>query len=1116
MHRHSSGRSRTPAPAPTRLALLHPRAALSAWLAVVAVLAVVGFGVGNHLSPSGLTVGGSESARAHALTGASFDDGATVPVLLRGPRAAVKSQGRALARKLAGRPGVRVLSPWTRSAGPTPLRPTRDRALLLVSVTGDPDQTEARSLAVERIVADATSKPVRAVVTGLPALNREGARASLAAVHRAEAIALPLLLVALLLVFGSPLAAAIPALFGAATILAGAGALALLADLVRIDAFSLALASMLGLALAVDYSLLMVSRLREERGADPSGDPTAAVGRAAVPTVRTIAVAVAAILAAMAVTAALSPGSAVLSVALGVGVVAVLAAVGAAVAVPAALVLCGHHLDRFALAPSRHGREGVSARLATAATRGPVLGLIAVALLAGLSVPALGLRTAAPGPASLPDSSGARADHAAVTKAMGPGWVEPFEIVAVTRSGPVTTPKRLAVLERVQRRLADDGAVRAVLGPGAIARPAARLRRAGRDAAAATGSAPRAAGQRLRRLDRRVSSAASGVDGLHGALSDATAAAGRIEAGSRDVRGGVGALRSGLQGAGTGAQRLAARLEGAAEGAGTIGASAAQARSGARGLRNGAQKLGSGLRSLSSSARDLQGRIQRRGQSLDRIRSGLRAQRQQAGAALDSAERSLPRFGSGVAAARSALQQARRALAVDGAQALDDPLTKLNQDAAYAGAIATATPVDEARAVAASSARLADGADRLAERVGGLGGSVRALSGGTREVVDAISRLDGGADRLGAAFGAVRGGVKGLQAGVLDGERRTGELAAGLDGAQRAARGLGTASAGADAGSAPAPAPGFFDSGYFLLAALESDKGAAPFGVNVDRGGQGARIVVVPRYPRDDPRTEALYARLRTVTAELGVALGARAAVGGPAARLADYDASADARLPLIVIALALVTALLLGIMLRSIAVPLIGVALNLLAAGATLGLLALLFQGDTPLLGGPGEIDAVAVTAIFGIVFALSIDYQLFIVTRVREEWLRGAGAAGAVRLGLARTSRVVTGAALSMLGVFAAFGLSDVATLRQFGVGLAIAVVLDATVVRLMALPAALCLAGRWAWWVPGVRMPHASHESHVSDTPEAPRESYLPHLSQVSPAPEAHGQTSRYATT
>ena len=166
---------------------------------------------------------------------------------------------------------------------------------------------------------------------------------------------------------------------------------------------------------------------------------------------------------------------------------------------------------------------------------------------------------------------------------------------------------------------------------------------------------------------------------------------------------------------------------------------------------------------------------------------------------------------------------------------------------------------------------------------------------------------------------------------------------------------------------------------------------------------------------------------------------------------------------------LTLVTALLLAVLLRSIVVAGIGVVLNLLAVGATLGLLRLLFQGDAPLLGGPGEIDAVAVTAIFGVVFALSIDYQVFIVSRVREEWLRTGDAAAAVQVGLARTARVVTGAALSMLGVFFAFGLADVASLRQFGVGLAIAVIIDATLVRLVLLPAALRLAGDWAWWSP-----------------------------------------------
>ncbi|HEV2059532.1 MAG TPA: MMPL family transporter, partial [Solirubrobacteraceae bacterium] len=295
----------------------------------------------------------------------------------------------------------------------------------------------------------------------------------------------------------------------------------------------------------------------------------------------------------------------------------------------------------------------------------------------------------------------------------------------------------------------------------------------------------------------------------------------------------------------------------------------------------------------------------------------------------------------------------------------------------------------------------------------------------------------------------------------------------GLTDAGSAVRGLSGAGEGAQSGARPQKATAsFFDSGYFLLAALESGSGGdTPFGVNVDKGGQGARIVVVPRYPASDPRTQALYERLQTLADRLGKKLGADAAVGGPAAVLSDYDTAAAGRLPLIVIVLTLVTALLLAALLRSVVVACIGVALNLLAVGATLGLLALLFQGDTPLLGGPGEIDAVAMTAIFGVVFALSLDYQVFIVSRVREEWLRSGDAAQAVQVGLARTARVVTGAALSMLGVFLAFGLSDIASLRQFGVGLAIAIVIDATLVRLVLLPAALHLVGRWAWWTPNL---------------------------------------------
>ena len=1078
------------APALSRLAIKHPRAVLSTWLVAVAMLGVVGLGIGERLSAGGLQVADSESSRARALIGGSFGDSATVPVLLRGPRAAVKTQGKALALAFAKRPGVRVLSPWTASAGRSALRPAGDRALLLLSVTGSPDQIARRSQAAKQLVTQATSAPVQATVTGTPLLTRDGTRSSLAAVHRAELIALPLLLLALLLVFRSPLAAAIPVAFGAATLAASTGALALLAAHVRIDAFALAISCMVCLALAVDYSLLLVSRVREELAEPGGGDIRAAVGRAAAPTMRTVAVAAAAIVVAMAAAAAVSPGSGLLATALGVSVVAVLSAAGAMLAVPAMVVLVGRRLGRGAQATA--SGVGASARLARAATRRPTLAILATLLLLAASVPALGLRTGAPTAQSLPSGSEARAQYDSVSNAMGAGWTEPFELVAVTRRGAVTTAPRLAALERVQRELARDPAVRAVLGPGAIARPAARLRSAGRRAVAARRGLSRRDGGRLRRLDDGVSSAADGADSLRSSLSSANTSATRLAAGARVVEGGVGELRTGLNGAGSGARRLAAKLADAGRGASGLASRSASASDGARNVRTGARELSSGLGTLAANARHLRDRLQLRLGTLDRLRTGVRVQRRLADDELAAAESSLPSFGASAQRARAALRRARQALTVDAGGALDEPLRQIALDARYAGAIASATPTRGAARLATAVGSMADSADLIAQRLRGLGGSVGALTQGSDSLVSALEQLDGGAGRIGSAVGTVSDGVDGLASGVRTGERHTGDLAGGLDDARSAMRGLSGPQANTGRSSQQASSATFFDSGYFLLAALESGRGGAPFGVNVDHGGQGARIVVVPRHPAADPRTQALYQRLRATSAELARTLGAESAVGGPAAVLSDYDAASARRLPLIVLVLALVTALLLAVLLRSVVVPIIGVILNLLAVGATLGLLALLFQGDTPLLGGPGEIDAVALTAILGVVFALSIDYQVFIVSRVREEWLRCGDEARAVQLALSRTARVVTGAALSMLGVFLAFALADVASLRQFGVGLTIAIIIDATLVRLVLLPAALRLAGRWAWRTPSLGIGESIPRNGSFDSKE-PQEAF-----------------------
>jgi len=930
----SSGRGRPrPAPALTRLALTRPRVVLTAWLAAVAVLGVVGLGIDSRLSASGLQVSNSESSRAHALIGGNFNDSATIPILLRGPRAAVKTQGQALATALAKRPGIRVLSPWTAASGGAALRPSRDHALLLLSVTGSQQNSVRRSEAVQKLVANATSAPVRATVTGLPLLTRDGTRSSLAAVHRAELIALPLLLLALLFVFRSLLAAAIPAAFGAATIASSTGMLALLAAYVRFDAFALAISCMVGLALAVDYSLLLVSRVREELAEQPGSDIPAAVARAAVPTTRTVGAAAAAIVVAMTVAAAMSPGTAMLAAALGVSVVAVLSAATAMLAVPAMLVLAGHRLDRRAPAATAAAGAGASARLARAATRRPALGILATLLLLAASVPVLGLRTAAPAAQSLPSGSSARAQYESVSKTMGPGWTEPFEIVAVARRGAITTARRLAELERVQRELARDPAVSAVLGPGTIAGSATRLRSAGRRAVAAQGRLPDRAGGRLRRLGAGVDSAAHGVDSLRSSLSSTNTAATRLDAGSRDIQDDVGVLRTGLSGVGSGARRLAARLAHAGLGADGLASRSATAGGGARNMRTSARELSSGLSVLAGGARDLQGRLRLRQGAIERVRTDVRAQRRQADDQLAAAERSLPPSGDAAQLARAALHQARQALAADAGAALDEPLRQLELDARYADQIATGTPVRGAARLASSVGRLADSTDAITRRVRGLGGTVGALTKGSDSLVAALVRLDGQAGRIGSAFGTVRAGVDGLASGVRTGERSTGRLATGLEHARRAVRGLSdpaTATRGATPHAANAR---FFDSGYFLLAALESGTVDAPFGVNVGRGGQGARIVVVPRHAAADPRTRALYQRLRATSARLGTALGAESAVGGPAAVLSDYDGAVAQRLPLIVLVLTLATALLLAILLRSIVVPVIGVVLNLLDA---------------------------------------------------------------------------------------------------------------------------------------------------------------------------------------
>ena len=287
-------------------------------------------------------------------------------------------------------------------------------------------------------------------------------------------------------------------------------------------------------------------------------------------------------------------------------------------------------------------------------------------------------------------------------------------------------------------------------------------------------------------------------------------------------------------------------------------------------------------------------------------------------------------------------------------------------------------------------------------------------------------------------------------------------------------------------------APGLFDSGYFVLAAVEGAPAVAreqaTFTINLLRGGTAGQIVVVPKQSPGDPATRALGDRLHSMSDGFAARTHTQVAVGGPAGNLADFTSVSSEKLPAVVVALALATALLLMLALRSVLVPIVAVALNLLTVAATFGVLTLLFTGSDPLLGGPGYIDAMSIIAIFSATFGLSIAYEVFLLARMREHVLAGDSPRAAARHGLRHTAAAVTGTAAVMVAATLPFLFADLLSVRQFGVGLVTVVLLDALLVRPVVLPAAVELLGRRAWWP--TRAPHlmpgGTGPSHPRDRP------------------------------
>lgn len=237
--------------------------------------------------------------------------------------------------------------------------------------------------------------------------------------------------------------------------------------------------------------------------------------------------------------------------------------------------------------------------------------------------------------------------------------------------------------------------------------------------------------------------------------------------------------------------------------------------------------------------------------------------------------------------------------------------------------------------------------------------------------------------------------------------------------------------------------------------------------------GDAFLLEVLPREGLDGRQQTALVEDLRRLdAAAAGGLAGLRLAVGGLPAFNADYEAAVSGRFPGVVAAVLLATLASLFVGFRSLLVPVKAVLLNLLSVAAAFGALVLVFQDGhgIGLLGLAGPMDGVfpiVPALVFCSVFGLSMDYEVFLVARVREERLAGRGERDAIVEGVARTGPLITNAAAVMVTVFASFVLGGFVLMKMLGVALAVAVLLDATLIRLLVGPALLQLAGRYNWW-------------------------------------------------
>ena len=276
----------------------------------------------------------------------------------------------------------------------------------------------------------------------------------------------------------------------------------------------------------------------------------------------------------------------------------------------------------------------------------------------------------------------------------------------------------------------------------------------------------------------------------------------------------------------------------------------------------------------------------------------------------------------------------------------------------------------------------------------------------------------------------------------------------------------------------------------------------------LNEAGDTATMIAYPETTPQDERTDEVVRAARDVTLPpIERETGARVSIGGTTASNLDFAQTIRDKLPLFIGVVVGLSLLLLAVVFRSLLIPVKAGIFNLLSIAGAFGVVTLIFQ-DGNLAGlfgdATGPIESFLPIMVFAVVFGLSMDYEVFLVSRMHEEWVHTKDAKYAVQHGLAMTGRVVTAAAIIMIAVFGAFAIGNERALAMMGVGFASAIFIDAFIIRLLLLPAVMHLAGPAMWWMPewlDKRLPHLHIERPDADD-EPPSGDGLPGAREPQP--------------